>query len=130
MLWDELKKRSIDGIEDLIVVIVQDNESNEVLMQAYADREAFEKTVETGKAHYYSTSRKKLWLKGESSGNIQAVREVLVDCDGDTVIYRVVQKGGACHKGYRSCFYRKAVQGGLKVVGEKVFNPDEVYKKG
>jgi phosphoribosyl-AMP cyclohydrolase len=127
MLWDALKKRNVDGINGLVVVIVQDEESNEVLMQAYANREAVEKTVETGKAHYFSTSRKKLWLKGESSGNIQDVREILVDCDGDALIYRVRQKGGACHKGYRSCFYRKAEGSELKTVGEKVFDPDKAY---
>ena len=128
-LWDELKTRSVNGIDGLVSVVVQDSGSGEVLMLAYANREAVEKTLETGLAHYYSTSRKKLWLKGESSGNTQKVGEVLVDCDGDALIYKVEQKGGACHKGYRTCFYRKFDGGGLEVVGEQVFNPDEAYKR-
>ncbi|MBD3388433.1 MAG: phosphoribosyl-AMP cyclohydrolase [Candidatus Altiarchaeales archaeon] len=128
-IWDELKTRTVDGIEGLITVIVQDKDSSEVLMLAYANREALEKTAETGLAHYYSTSRKKLWLKGESSGNTQKVSEILVDCDGDAVIYKAEQKGGACHRGYRTCFYRKITEEGLETVGEKLFEPDEVYKK-
>jgi phosphoribosyl-AMP cyclohydrolase len=128
-IWGHLKTRNVDGIAGLITVVVQDKDTKEVLMLAYANQEAVEKTVNTGLAHYYSTSRKKLWLKGESSGNTQKVSEVLVDCDGDAVIYRVEQKGGACHEGYRSCFFRKVEGDALKVVGEKLFNPDEVYKK-
>jgi len=128
-VWEQMKTRSVDGIDGLITVVVQDEKTNEVLMLAYANREALEKTLETHLAHYYSTSRRKLWLKGESSGNTQKVGEVLVDCDGDAVVYKVAQKGGACHTGYRSCFYRKAEGGSLKVVGEKIFDPDEVYKK-
>ena len=127
--FSQLKTRSVDGIGGLITVVVQERESNEVLMLAYANQEAIEKTLKSGLAHYYSTSRKKLWLKGESSGNTQKVDEVLVDCDGDAVIYRVEQKGGACHEGYRSCFFRKADGDSLKVVCERMFNPDEVYKK-
>lgn len=127
--WSILKKRTIDGIPDLITVIAQDSRSNEVLMVAYANEEAFGRTLETKKAHYYSTSRKKIWLKGESSGNIQRIVDVLVDCDADAVIYKVEQAGGACHTGYRSCFYRKIVDGKLKVFGEKMFDPEEVYKK-
>ena len=97
-------------------------------MQAYANREALELTLKTGLAHYYSTSRKKLWLKGESSGNTQEVKEILIDCDGDAVIYKVKQKGGACHEGYRSCFFRRVEEKGkLEIVGEKVFDPKETY---
>ena len=128
-LWSQLKTRSVDGIEGLITVVVQDEKDKDVLMLAYANQEAVEKTVKTGLAHYYSTSRKKLWLKGETSGNTQKVSEVLVDCDGDAVIYRVAQKGGACHEGYKSCFFRKVDGEGLKIIGQKLFNPDEVYKK-
>ena len=128
-VWSELKARSIDGIDGLVTVVVQDMESSDVLMVAYANREAVEKTLESGLAHYYSTSRGKLWLKGESSGNTQRVHEVLVDCDGDALIYRVEQKGGACHKGYRTCFYRRVSDDALEVVGEQVFNPEEAYKK-
>jgi phosphoribosyl-AMP cyclohydrolase len=129
-IWEKLKTRDVDGIAGLVTVVVQDIQDREVLMLAYANREAVEKTLKTHLAHYYSTSRKKLWLKGESSGNTQKVAEVLVDCDGDAVIYRVEQKGGACHEGYRSCFFRKVDGDGLKVMGERLFNPDEVYKKG
>lgn len=119
-LWKDLKKRSIDGINDLVVVIVQDAESKEVLMQAFANQEAVEKTIETKKAHYYSTSRKKLWLKGETSGHYQQIKDVLVDCDADALVYLVDQAGAACHTGYRTCFFRKVEKDGLKTVGEKV----------
>jgi len=128
-LWSQLKTRNVDGIGGLITVVVQDEDDRDVLMLAYANQEALQKTIKTGLAHYYSTSRKKLWLKGESSGNTQKVSEVLVDCDGDAVIYRVKQKGGACHEGYRTCFYRKVEGEGLKTVGERLFDPKEVYKK-
>lgn len=125
----QLKTRTVDGIEGLITVVVQDNETNDVLMQAYANREALEKTRQTGLAHYYSTSRKKLWLKGESSGNTQRVSEIFIDCDMDAVIYKVAQKGGACHMGYASCFYRRIDGDELRVVGERLFDPDKVYGK-
>lgn len=116
--------------EQLLPAVVQDYQTNEILMLAYINREAWEKTLETGKAHYWSRSRGKLWLKGESSGHEQLIREILVDCDEDTVIYRVEQKGGAaCHKGYRSCFFRRVEGDGLVVNGERVFDPAEVYKK-
>jgi phosphoribosyl-AMP cyclohydrolase len=96
----------------LVPVVVQDVSSKEVLMLAYADEEALKKTVETGYAHYYSRSRRKLWKKGETSGNVQKVKEIRVDCDGDTLLYLVEQKGNACHTGEYSCFFRK-----LKVEG-------------
>jgi phosphoribosyl-AMP cyclohydrolase len=113
---------------DLVPVIVQDDESGEVLMLAYMNREAWEKTLATGTAHYWSRSRQKLWLKGESSGNVQQVRSVFVDCDLDTVLLKVHQIGGAaCHEGYRSCFYRKVHGGELEVVGTRVFDPKQVY---
>ncbi len=91
----------------LIPVIVQDADSGEVLMLGYANREAVEKTSETGYAHYYSRSRKKLWKKGETSGNLQEIREIWVDCDEDTLLYRVKPYGPACHTGNRSCFFRR-----------------------
>ena len=116
------------GNQDLVIAIAQDSKTSEVLMVAYMNREALEKTIETGKAHYWSTSRQKLWLKGESSGNFQNVEEILVDCDEDAVLIKVNQKGGACHEGYESCFFRKVVDNKLEVVGNRVFNPDEVYK--
>ena len=124
-----LKYRSVDGIEGLITVVVQDEKTNDVLMLAYANDEALEKTRQSGLAHYFSTSRKKLWLKGESSGNTQKVSEILIDCDQDAVIYKVTQTGGACHKGYESCFFRKIDGETLEVIGKKIFDPDEVYKK-
>ncbi len=120
-------EKATDG---LMPAIAQDEKSGLVLMLAYVNREAFEKTVETGKAHYWSRSRNKLWLKGESSGNVQMVKDILVDCDEDTVIYRVEQIGGAaCHLGYRSCFFRKVDKGRLHIVEEKIFDPAEVYGK-
>jgi phosphoribosyl-AMP cyclohydrolase len=108
----------------LIPAIVQDIRSGEVLMLAYMNDEAIKKTIETGRAHYWSRSRKKLWLKGESSGHFQIVREIRVDCDEDAILLLVEQKGGACHTGYNSCFYR-TING--KVIGKKVFEPQEVY---
>jgi phosphoribosyl-AMP cyclohydrolase len=110
---------------DLVPVIAQDAETKEVLMLAYMNQEALQKTLKTGKAHYWSRSRNKLWLKGESSGHVQKVKEIRVDCDQDAILLKVEQVGGACHMGYRSCFYR-TMDG--QVVGEKIFEPDEVYK--
>ncbi len=112
--------------DGLIPVIVQDRDSREVLMMAYASEEAVRLTRETGFAHYYSRSRKKLWKKGEESGHFQKVERILVDCDEDCLIYEVVQTGAACHMGYMSCFYR-TLDG--KVVGTKVFDPGKVYRK-
>ena len=111
----------------LISAIAQDAATGEVLMTAFMNEEAFNKTVQTGKAHYYSRSRDKLWLKGETSGNFQEVKEILVDCDQDAVVLKVEQKGGACHKGYRSCFFRTYKDGELIETGEKLFDPDDVY---
>lgn len=96
-----------EKMNGLLPVVVQDSDSKDVLMQAYADEEALKLTEETGYAHYYSRSRKKTWKKGESSGNIQLVREIYLDCDGDCLLYMVEQTGPACHTGRRSCFYRK-----------------------
>ena len=114
----------------LIPAIAQDWESGEVLMLAYMNRESFEETVRTGRACYFSRSRNKLWRKGEESGNVQHVREIRIDCDADAVVLRIDQIGGAaCHTGHRSCFYRKVEGGKVVEEGEKVFNPEEVYKK-
>ncbi|MBN1662003.1 MAG: phosphoribosyl-AMP cyclohydrolase [Deltaproteobacteria bacterium] len=113
----------------LIPVIVQDDETKDILMLAYMNREAWLKTLETGKATYWSRSRKQLWVKGETSGNMQMVKEICIDCDEDTVLLKVDQIGGAaCHTGYRSCFYRKLVDGRIEIVSEKVFNQEDVYK--
>jgi phosphoribosyl-AMP cyclohydrolase len=112
------------GEDGLVPAVAQDADSGEVLMLAYVDREALERTRETGRAHYHSRSRDELWEKGASSGHTQEIAEVRVDCDADTLLYLVDQTGGACHTGYESCFYR-TVDG--DVVGERVFDPEEVY---
>ncbi|MEA2113821.1 MAG: phosphoribosyl-AMP cyclohydrolase [Thermodesulfobacteriota bacterium] len=117
--------KSADG---LLPAIVQDAETGDVLMLAYINKESWGKTLETGKAHFWSRSRNKLWLKGESSGNVQLVKDIFVDCDQDTVVFKVEQLGGAaCHKGYSSCFYRRVADGELEVLGEPVFDPAKVY---
>jgi phosphoribosyl-AMP cyclohydrolase len=94
------------------------------------NREAWEETLRTGRAVYYSRSRSRLWRKGEESGNVQHVREVYVDCDGDAVLLKVEQAGGAaCHEGYTSCFYRQVTDAGFKTIAERVFDPKQVYSK-
>jgi len=113
------------GEDGLVPAVAQDADTGEVLMLAYANREAVEATVETGRAHYFSRSREALWEKGATSGHLQAVEEVRVDCDGDALLYLVDQAGGACHTGHRSCFYR-TLDG--RTVGERVFDPDAVYE--
>ena len=119
--------KSEDG---LLPAIVQDTETGDVLMLAYINKESWQKTLTTGKAHFWSRSRQKLWLKGESSGHVQRIREILVDCDQDTVVFKVEQVGGAaCHKGYRSCFFRRVKKDDLQMVGERVFDPAVVYGK-
>lgn len=111
----------------LIPAVIQDYKSNEVLMVAYMNKESLNKTIKTKKTHFFSRSRKKLWLKGERSGHIQKVKAIFVDCDKDCLLLKVEQLGGACHTGYRSCFYRKAAGGKLKLTGKKAFNPNKVY---
>lgn len=119
--------KSEDG---LIPAIVQDYKTNEVLMLAYINQLAWDETLKSGKAHYWSRSRSKLWLKGESSGHIQKIHEILVDCDDDTVVYKVEQLGGAaCHTGHRTCFYRVVAGAKLITRGAKVFDPEKVYGK-
>jgi len=114
----------------LLPAIAQDYRTGEVLMLAYINEASWAKTLETGKVHYWSRSRNQLWLKGESSGHVQLVKEILVDCDADTVVFRVEQLGGAaCHKGYGSCFFRRVEEGAFKITGQPVFDPREVYKK-
>ena len=136
--------------DGLVPVVAQDAETDAVLMVAYADREAVERTLDTGRAHYYSRSREELWEKGATSGNTQQVETVRVDCDADTLLYRVRQDGGACHTGHESCFHRRVVTGesdaepegdasdavttsgealelAVQTDGEQVFDPDEVY---
>ena len=114
----------------LIPAIAQDWKTGEVLMLAYINEESWKETLRTGHGVYWSRSRSKLWHKGEESGNVQIVKEILVDCDADTVIFKVEQVGGAaCHEGYRTCFFRKVAGDALEVVGERVFDPKQVYKK-
>ncbi len=113
----------------LLPVIVQDYETGEVLMLAYMNRKAWLETLETGKATYWSRSRNELWVKGETSGHVQIVKEILVDCDSDTLLLKVQQVGGAaCHTGYKSCFYRKVTNGKTEIIGKPVFKPEDVYK--
>ncbi len=113
----------------LIPAVVQDYITGEVLMLAYMNEQAFDATVRTKKATYYSRSRKSLWIKGETSGHVQLVKEIRVDCDLDTLLLKVEQIGGAaCHKGYRSCFFSKLEGQNLKITESIVFDPDEVYK--
>lgn len=113
----------------LIPAIVQDVESNEVLMVAFMNRQALQRTIESGRACFWSRSRQEYWVKGETSGHTQTVKSVAIDCDGDALLIKVEQRGGACHVGYRSCFFREVSSDGnsSRIVGEKVFNPDEVY---
>ena len=118
---------------ELIPVIAQDDETGDVLMLAYMNREAYDETLRTGRVCYWSRSRGKLWRKGEESGNVQEMQSVYLDCDADTLLVKVRQIGGAaCHKGYRSCFFRKIdpQTGAVETIGERVFDPAEVYKKG
>lgn len=114
----------------LVTAIAQDDETLEILMVAHMNEEAFRVTMETGQVVYWTRSRKKLWRKGEESGNTQVVKSVAIDCDGDVVLLRVEQLGGAaCHTGKRSCFFRLLEDGGVKDIGVQVFDPEEVYKK-
>ena len=113
----------------LIPAIAQDHRTGDVLMLAYINEEAWQETLATGKAVYYSRSRKSLWRKGESSGNVQLVKEILVDCDNDTVIFKIDQIGGAaCHTGHRSCFYTETDGVSEKELNDPVFDPATVYK--
>lgn len=121
----ELDFKKLGG---LITVIAQDYKTNEVLMMAFMNNEAWEKTLETGVAHYWSRSRDKLWKKGETSGNLQEVKEIRVDCDNDAILLKINQIGdAACHTGYRSCFYRIVDGQELIEDGERVFDPEEKY---
>ena len=119
---------NFDKLGGLVPVVVQDYTSGEVLMLAFMNHQAWEQTLRSGRATYWSRSRNQLWVKGEKSGNFQEVKEIYIDCDQDSVLLKVVQRGGAaCHTGHRSCFYRKLEGEELKEVGERVFDPEEVY---
>lgn len=111
----------------LVPAIIQDYTTSEVLMLAYMDREALKRTLASGRTHFWSRSRQKYWQKGEHSGHIQLVKEVLIDCDNDALVIKVEQKVAACHKGYRSCFFRKLTDQEFQVFQEKIFNENDVY---
>ena len=119
-----------DKVGGLVPAVAQDADTGAVLMLAWMNREAFEETLRTGRACYFSRSRNKLWRKGEESGNVQEVRSVHVDCDADTILLKVKQVGGAaCHEGYPSCFFRRIQGDELVVTAERIFDPKQVYKK-
>ncbi len=123
----ELNFKKLNG---LVPAIAQDEKTGEILMMAFMNKESWELTLKTGIAHYWSRSRNELWKKGESSGHIQKVKEIRVDCDNDTILLKVEQVGdAACHTGYRSCFFRLLKNGEFIEDGVKIFDPDEVYKK-
>jgi phosphoribosyl-AMP cyclohydrolase len=127
-LLDKLKFDS----NGLIPAIIQDHKTGEVLMMAWMNRESLQKTLDTKQTHFFSRSRDKLWLKGESSGHVQNVKSIATDCDQDVVLVKVEQIGAACHDGYYSCFYREHEGTGRpdwKIVGKKIFEPEKVYKK-
>ena len=130
-------RHEINGVK-VITAVAQDVETNEILMLANMNKEALIKTIETGKAHYWSTSRNQLWLKGESSGHFQEVHEILVDCDMDAIILKISQTGAACHEGYKSCFFRKLntenriniedmSEDDVEIILERLVNPEDVY---
>ena len=130
-------RHEINGVK-VITAVAQDAETNEILMLANMNKEALAKTIETGKAHYWSTSRNKLWLKGESSGHFQEVSEILVDCDMDAVVLKITQTGAACHEGYKSCFFRRLntenkiniddiKDEDVEIILKRLVNPEDVY---
>lgn len=139
MISMELNFRLEINGEKLVIAIAQDYETNDILMVAFMNKEAVEQSLKTKKAHYYSTSRGKQWLKGESSGNVQTIKEVFIDCDADAIILKVDQKGAACHEGYRSCFFRQLdinqeeididnlTDNEVKIIAERLFDPKEMY---
>ena len=125
-LIDLLDFSKIEG--NLIPVITQDYETNEILILAFATKEAIRKSLETGFVHYFSRTRKVLWKKGEGSGHVQEIKQIITDCDKDSLLFKVKQIGGACHKGFYSCFYNEFSNGRLIIKGKKVFEPNNVYE--
>ena len=121
---------NFDKLGGLVPAIAQDHQTGEILMLAFMNEAAWNATLASGRATYYSRSRKCLWVKGQTSGNIQCVREIRIDCDDDAVILKVEQVGGAaCHTGHRSCFHKKIEDGAVRIEGQPVFDPKEVYRK-
>ncbi|MBX7149491.1 phosphoribosyl-AMP cyclohydrolase [bacterium] len=128
--FDELVKNLKYDEHGLIPAIVQDYQNNEILMVGYMNAEAVRKTMEGPFVNFYSRSRQKMWIKGESSGHTQTVKEIYFDCDKDCILIKADQKVAACHVGYRTCFYRRVEKdGSVTTVGEKIFEEDKVYKK-
>jgi phosphoribosyl-AMP cyclohydrolase len=127
ILTDSLDFSKIAG--ELIPVIAQDHKTNEVLMLAFANKMAIEKSLETGFMHYYSRSRQEMWKKGETSGHFQEIEEIITDCDNDSILMKVKQIGAACHEGYYSCFYRTFSNGKFNEIKTKIFDPKEIYGK-
>ena len=124
----ETLQPDFDKCDGLVPVVVQETGTGVVLMMAYMNQEAYQETLATGRAVYYSRSRQGLWRKGETSGNVQLVKRMAIDCDRDTLLIEVDQQGGAaCHEGYKSCFFRELSPDGVKIVGERVFDPRDVY---
>src|SRR5579863_2649130 len=123
--YDQLK---FDG-NGLIPAIVQEHSTGRVLMMAWMNRASLETTIATGKTHFWSRSRQKFWMKGESSGHTQTVKDIAVDCDGDTLLVQVEQVGAACHEGYRSCFFRSVREGGqgVKITEPQLETPEQIY---
>lgn len=121
-------KLDFSKLDGLVPAIIQDYQTGEVLMLGFMNADAWEKTLATGQVHFFSRTRQKLWLKGETSGHVQVVKDIFLDCDDDTVLVKVEQLGGAtCHTGYRSCFHKQITGDSLKIVGTRVFDPKEVY---
>ena len=125
-----IEKLKFDG-NGLIPAIIQEQGSGRILMMAWMNRASLEKTLETRKTHFWSRSRQKFWMKGESSGHTQAVKDVSFDCDGDTLLIQVEQIGAACHEGYKSCFFRSVQDGGadFKITEPRLQDPDDIYGK-
>ena len=125
--YDKLKFDS----NGLIPAIIQEQGTGRVLMMAWMNRASLEKTVATGKTHFWSRSRQKFWMKGETSGHVQQVKDIAFDCDGDVLLIQVAQTGAACHEGYKSCFFRSIESGGksFKITEPQLQKPEEIYKK-
>ena len=128
MTKDLISKLKFDE-QGLVPAIVQDAKGGRVLMLAWMNAQSLDRTIATGKTHFWSRSREKLWMKGETSGHVQEVKRISIDCDGDVLLIEVEQKGVACHEGYRSCFFRAYENGKIVETEKRVVDPDKVYKK-
>jgi phosphoribosyl-AMP cyclohydrolase len=123
-------KLDFNKMDGLVPAIVQDYKTGEVLMLAFMNKKAWEATLTTGRASYYSRTRQALWIKGKTSGNMQIIKEIAIDCDDDTVLLKVEQLGGAaCHTGHKSCFFKRVKNESIEIVGKPIFDPEEVYIK-